>query len=84
MSRLRRDARVGWLLATVTDDWLRSLLPEAAELSPAVRFERGRVSVRALRTARFELDIAALGPTPQLPAYGAANATRCLALAWLV
>ncbi len=28
----RRDARVGWLLATVTEKWLRALLPEAAGL----------------------------------------------------
>ncbi len=28
----RRDGRVGWLLATVTEEWVRALLPEAAAL----------------------------------------------------
>lgn len=32
----RRDARVGWLLATVTEEWVRALVPEAAGLAVAV------------------------------------------------
>lgn len=28
----KRDQRIGWLLATVTPDWVRSLLPETKDL----------------------------------------------------
>ena len=32
----KREARVAWLLATVTPDWIRALLPETADLDVEV------------------------------------------------